>query len=138
MLIAVLGGVGVAVHEATALRPAAADAHGVVGYDTPMLLGWHVLGRSGRRGRLLPAASLGPVPLFLIGHDWGRWTALITLNLLVAALWLCGEDHERRLATIGLATRVALVSAAVDRRPAPAREPDAGSHADWYWELAPW
>ena len=40
-----------------------------------------------RTGRLLGAAALSPLLLMLVAHDYGRWTVLAVLNLLILALW---------------------------------------------------
>jgi hypothetical protein len=103
-----------------------------------LLVGWHLVRRFGRPGRLLAAASLGPISLFVVGHDWGRWLALITLNLLIAGLWLCSHGEERPVTTAGVGTGAALVAAAVVSVVLPPVSQTAGLQADWYWDLFAW
>ncbi len=100
-----------------------------------LLAGWHLLKRLGRGGGPLAAASFGPMALFVVGHDWGRWAALITLNTLIAGLWLSGGRERPPLATVGGRARVALVVAAVVSFLLPPVSPTEGLSADWYWDL---
>lgn len=100
-----------------------------------LLVGWHLLSRFGRNGGLLAVASLGPIPLFVVGHDWGRWAALITLNTLIAGLWLCGNREGQPLLTVDVRARMALVAAAVVSLLLPPVNPTAGLSAGWYWDL---
>jgi hypothetical protein len=71
----------------------------------------------------------------VVGHDWGRWLALITLNLLIAGLWLCSHGEERPVTTVSVGTGAALVAAAVVSVVFPPVSQTAGLQADWYWDL---
>lgn len=51
-----------------------------------------------RAARLLGVAALSPLLLMLVGADYGRWTVLAVLNVLVLALWWRGV-HRGALRT---------------------------------------
>lgn len=117
------------------LRSLLHRAVGLAACAPALLVGWHLLRRFGRDGSLLVAASFGPLALFLVGHDWGRWLALITINVLVAGLWLCAVRQRPPLVTVERGTRLALGAAAVVSVLLPSVDPTAGLSAEWYWDL---